>query len=66
MVEAFVNDLVSALANNGGRALAEAAATAIGKLTGYCSPRPAPMARYGCGILLPGRGFSTSAGTRPQ
>jgi hypothetical protein len=32
MVEAFVNDLVMALASNGGRVLAEAASTVIGKL----------------------------------
>jgi hypothetical protein len=33
MVEAFVNDLVSALTTSGGRALTEVAVSAIGKLT---------------------------------
>lgn len=33
MIEAFVNDLVAALGSNGGRALAEAAVAAIGRLT---------------------------------
>jgi hypothetical protein len=54
MIDEFVNDLVSTLASSGGRALTEAAATAIGKLTAGLRERfrKTPAARGALEIVI--------------